>query len=81
MQVEFDLTNKIENNVHKLISRRYIVDFETIDTGFTPTGQAALNSFNLLWRGKSDISYADFPSTIIKNKRNEKEFFIQFNRD
>ena len=59
--VEFDLSGKIENNVRKILSRRYIIDFsKDSDGNFTNLGQSAINSFNQLYRGKSDIDIQDF---------------------
>jgi hypothetical protein len=59
--VELDLSGKIENNVRKVLSRRYIIDFNKDANGsFTNLGQSAINSFNQLFRGKSDIDIQDF---------------------
>jgi hypothetical protein len=59
--IEFDLNDKVENNVRKVLSRRYIIDFNQDANGnFTNLGQAAINSFNQLFRGKSDIDIQDF---------------------
>jgi len=61
--IEFDLSNKIENNVRKSLSRRYIVDFAKDAAGnFTNLGQSAINSYNQLFKGKSDIDIQDFES-------------------
>lgn len=61
LSVQIDLTNKVEDNVRKILSRRYIVEFEqNADETFTPTGQSALNSFNNQFRGKSNINLDDF---------------------
>lgn len=61
LSVEIDLTGQIEDNVRKVLVRRYIVNFEKDATGnFTNLGQAALNSFNTLFRGNSNINIADF---------------------
>lgn len=61
ISVELDLTGKLENNVRKIQSRRYIVDFNRDASGaFTAIGQSALNSFNTLFRGNSSISITDF---------------------
>jgi hypothetical protein len=60
LMVEFDLNNKIDNNVGKILSRRYIVNFEKNETGdYTDAGKSALNSFNSLFRGNSSISITD----------------------
>ena len=59
--IELDLSDKIENNVGKILSRRYIVDFAKDSNGnLTNLGQSALNSFNTLFRGNSDIDIQDF---------------------
>jgi hypothetical protein len=61
ISVELDLTGKVENNVRKIQSRRYIIDFAKDDSGtLTSLGQSALNSFNTLFRGNSSINITDF---------------------
>jgi len=61
ISVELDLTGKVENNVRKIQSRRYIVDFAKDASGaLTNLGQSALNSFNTLFRGNSSILITDF---------------------
>lgn len=61
ISVQIDLTNKIENNVRKIQSRRYIVNFEKDSNGIlTKSGQEALNSFNSLYRSKSTININEF---------------------
>ncbi len=61
LSVEFDLSGKIENNVRKCLVRRYITEFsKNSDGSFTPDGQAALNSFNQLYRGQSNINIQEF---------------------
>ena len=61
ISVELDLTGKVENNVRKVLSRRYIVDFASDASGnLTALGQSALNSFNTLFRGNSSIVVSDF---------------------
>jgi len=61
LSIEFDLGDKIENNVRKCLSRRYIIFFEKDGNGnFTPNGQSAINSFNTLFRGKSNIDIQEF---------------------
>ena len=52
VSIELNLSGKIEDNVRKIQSRRYIVDFAKDASGaFTALGQSALNSFNTLFRG------------------------------
>jgi|APGre2960657373_1045057.scaffolds.fasta_scaffold01145_2 hypothetical protein len=61
ISIELDLTNRIENNVRKIQSRRYITEFSKDSTGtLTNLGQSALNSFNTLFRGNSSINITDF---------------------
>jgi hypothetical protein len=61
LSVEIDLSNQLEDNVRKVMVRRYMVQFAKDTTGnLTNTGQSALNSFNNLFRGNSNISITDF---------------------
>ena len=61
VSIQLDLTGKIEDNVRKVQSRRYIVEFAKDASGaFTALGQSALNSFNTLFRGNSSIDITDF---------------------
>lgn len=61
LSVEIDLSGRIENNVRKVLSRRYIVEFEKDSIGnYTSTGQAALNNFNTLFRNNSSIVLDEF---------------------
>lgn len=88
--VEIDLSNQVENNVRKVLCRRYIPEFAKDAIGnFTPLGQSALNSFNTLFRGKNDISVDDFlqwhlntPGLVAPNDPNydEQMFDLEPNR-
>ena len=61
LSVELDLAGQIEDNVRKVQVRRYIVSFAKDANGtITNTGQAALNSFNQLFRGNSNVVITDF---------------------
>lgn len=61
LQVEIDLSNKIENNVRKCLVRRYIIEFAVdINGNLTNAGQSALNSYNELWRGNANIIFSEF---------------------
>jgi hypothetical protein len=61
LSVEIDLSGKIEDNVRKCQSRRYIVDFaKDVDGNLTNLGQSALNSYNSLFRGNSNIVFSEF---------------------
>ena len=61
LSVEIDLDGQVENNVRKVLVRRYIVDFDKDANGaITSAGQSALNSFNQLFRANSTIVITDF---------------------
>jgi hypothetical protein len=61
LKVEFNLSDKIENNVRKCLIRRYIIDFATDGNGnLTTNGQAALTSFNNLYRNQTNIDIQEF---------------------
>lgn len=61
VSIELDLSDKIENNVRKCLSRRYILEFEkNTDGTLTTLGQSALNSFNDLFRGNSSVVLSEF---------------------
>lgn len=61
LSVNFDLTNKIGNDVDGIISRRYIVDFEKDSSNnYTERGEQARNEFFNLFVNKTDINIQDF---------------------
>lgn len=61
LSVEFDFTSQIENNVRKIQSRRYIVEFARDSKGeLTTLGQSALESFNLSFNGATNIEINAF---------------------
>jgi hypothetical protein len=61
LDIELDLSGKIESNVKRCFIRRYIIEFETdSNDSITPNGQSALNSFNNLWRGNANIVFEEF---------------------
>ena len=63
LSVEIDLSGKIEDNVRKCQSRRYIVDFaKDVAGNLTNLGQSALTSYNSLFRGNANIVFSDFES-------------------
>jgi hypothetical protein len=65
ISVEFDLSNIVENNVRKVLSRRYIVDFQKNSAGNrTAAGESALTSFNTRWKGNNAINVADFENWL-----------------
>jgi hypothetical protein len=59
--IEFDLTNKVEDNVRKCLSRRYIVDFAKDSNGnLTTLGESARNSFDAEFKNNAGIDVNDF---------------------
>lgn len=59
--IELDLRDKIEDDIRKILSRRYIVEFASNPDGtLTTLGQSALDSFNSLYRGISGIDIEEF---------------------
>jgi hypothetical protein len=61
LSIELDLSNKVEDNVRKVLTRRYMVEFaKNPDGTLTNLGQSALNSFNTLYRGVTSIDIAEF---------------------
>jgi hypothetical protein len=64
--VEIDLSGLIENNVRKILCKRYIAEFETDANGnYTSLGQSALNSFNSLFRNKDNFSLTDYNNWLV----------------
>lgn len=55
--VNIDLSDKISNTIRKCLVRRYIIEFEYNNDGYTTNGIRAMDSFNALFRGKNDIKY------------------------
>lgn len=59
--IKIDLTGKISSDVKEILSKRYIINFEIDASGiFTTNGKSALNSFNTLFNGQSNIILDDF---------------------
>lgn len=61
ISVELNLSGQVEDNVRKILSRRYIPEFAKDSSGnFTPLGQSALNSFNNLFRNKNSFTLDEY---------------------
>lgn len=61
LAVTIDLTDKVEQVVNKILSRRYIVRFEkNSDSSLTEAGIRSYNSFATLFLNKTDINITDF---------------------
>jgi len=59
--LKIDLTGKIDTDTREILYRRYVVNFETDSTGaYTNLGNSALNSFNSVFTGQSNIVLKDF---------------------
>ena len=63
LAVTIDLTDKIEQVVNKIVSRRYIVRFDkNLDGTLTEAGLRSFNSFSTTFLNKSGINISDFIS-------------------
>lgn len=61
LAVTIDLTDKITHNVNKVLSRRYIVNFEKNNDGsLTQNGLTSYNDFSQNWLNRTDININDF---------------------
>ena len=78
LNIELDLSGQLDDNVRKIQSRRYIVEFNKDTLGnLTAEGQSALNIFNNTYRGNSNITITDFEDWYkttpgVKNGSNPK---------
>jgi len=65
LAVSIDLTDKITQNVNKILSRRYIVEFERNNDGsLTSNGLTSFNDFNTNWLNRTDININDFDAWL-----------------
>lgn len=61
LAVSIDLSDKITHNVNKVLSRRYIVNFEKNNDGsLTQNGLTSYNDFSQNWLNRTDININDF---------------------
>lgn len=61
LRINIDLQDKVEDDVRRVLVRRYIIEFErNVDGSLTNTGQTGLDSFNINYRNKTDINLSDF---------------------
>ena len=66
--VKFDLTGKIEDNVRKIISRRYIIEIDKDEFNVpTAEGTESANSFNQNFKGRTDITIDEIETWINDN--------------
>ncbi len=92
LKVRMDLSGKIEDNVRKILSRRYIINFENDEFG-TPTtlGQTAIDSFNQTFKNRTNVGVDELetwlnntPGIDVDNRGSkivydEQEFDLQYN--
>jgi hypothetical protein len=65
LAISIDLTDKITQNVNKVLSRRYIVNFEKNNDGsLTANGLTSFNDFSTTWLNRSDIAINDFDNWL-----------------
>lgn len=65
LNIEIDLTDKIEDNVRKVISRRYIINFDEDSNGvLTSQAQTSINLFNEDFKGRTDITIDEIETWI-----------------
>ena len=65
LAISIDLTNQITQNVNKILSRRYMVEFQRNDDGtLTTAGLASFNDFTTNWLNRSDIAINDFDAWL-----------------
>jgi len=63
LTVEIDLTDKIDRKVNKILSRRYIIDFQKDNNGnLTTDGLASQQDFTTKFLNKNNISIDDLTS-------------------
>jgi len=61
LAVSIDLTDRVEQVVNKILSRRYIVKFEkNSDESLTEAGIRSYNSFSSLFLNRTEINITDF---------------------
>jgi hypothetical protein len=61
LNVELDLTGKVQDSCRKITSRRFIVKFEQDSTGkYTSNGLRAKDEFNANYKGQSNIVLEEF---------------------
>jgi len=65
LAVNIDLTDKITHDVNKILSRRYILEFEKNNDGtLTSNGTISYNDFVTNWLNRNDININDFISWL-----------------
>lgn len=83
LKVRINLNDKVEDNVRKVLVRRYILELEKNSDGeLTQNGLTALNSFNVNFRNKSNInidSYIEWHKTTPGILNSNEPYYDQEN--
>lgn len=65
LNIEIDLEGKIEDNVRRVLSRRYIINFDEDSNGvLTSQAQTSINLFNEDFKGRTDITITEIETWI-----------------
>jgi len=78
LNINLNLNDKLDNKINEVLVRRYIVEFErNSNSNLTTDGRRALNLFNTLYRGQTDIQFENFIEFLsttpgIKNPQSPK---------
>lgn len=66
LNIEINLEGQIEDDVRKVLSRRYIIKFEEDETGATTDqAQTSINLFNEQFKGRTDITITELETWIL----------------
>jgi hypothetical protein len=82
LNIKIDLTDKIDDNVSKILSRRYIIKFEKNDDGtLTNRGNTSYNTFKSQFLNRNDFSIDSFLKWLnsstnlgVANSANENQY-------
>lgn len=65
LNIQIDLTGKIDDNVRRVLSRRYIINFDEDSSGnLTTQAQTSVNLFNEQFKGRTDITITELETWI-----------------
>jgi hypothetical protein len=66
LKIRLDLSGKIENNVRKILSRRYLINFELdINGNYTSRGQSAIDLFNENFKNRTNITVDEIENWLL----------------
>jgi hypothetical protein len=82
LKIRLDLTGKIENNVRRILSRRYLINFELdINGNFTTRGQKAVDLFNENFKNRTNITIEEIEQWLRNTpgiRRNKQGDVVDF---